>query len=182
MILKDFECNRGHVFEKSVKMEQMRARCPKCKAAADVALLPRGSRQLSNPVVFYKCADGKYSFPGQADAPPPRDSVERIECRTIQEYDRAMNRVNSESDGDARRKAERMEQANSAFREQHRSELRNKLANEKDNFARDLMRKALAEKGSDYECPRSQRLYSEAMEYYSSNREAEWRPGERGRK
>jgi hypothetical protein len=68
------------------------------------------------------------------------------------------------------------------FRAKHRDELKRRLANESDNYARDLMREALKRKDTDYEPVRHSKLFSEAMEMNASNREGEWRRGERERK
>lgn len=182
MILHDFECPRGHVFEKMIPAGTDFARCPTCKKRAAIAYLPRNRRSLSDPIVFYKCADGKYSFPGRSNAPPPKDMVERIECRTIQDYDRAMSRVNGEYESQAGRRAEGMERMHGEFRREHREALNQILGQTNDNYAKDLIREALKRKNSDYEPTRHSRLYSEAMEFDASNREGEWRRGSRDRK
>lgn len=182
MILQDFECKNGHQFEKAVRSGQETTKCEECKGRASIVFLPRHRSQLREPIVFYKTADGKFFFSGRHDAPPPHGAVEKIECRTIGEYDKAMGRVNREEGAREERKAERIEQAHSQIKEQHRSKLKTMLANENDNAARDILRHALSEDSTNYERGRSHHVINEALEYYSSNREGEYRRGERDRK
>lgn len=182
MVLKDFECPNGHAFEQAVTIDETEFDCAECGEVAERIFVPTVRRRLSSPVVWYRCADGKFSFPGDINAPPPADMVEKIECWTIQDYDRQMAKVNKHYEGIERFRSEQFDSFHSAFHEIHRSNLRTVLANCNDNAARDLIRRALAEKNTTYERPHLNRLYSEAMEFDASNRDPEHRRGERGRK
>jgi hypothetical protein len=90
MILHDFKCPNGHVFEKMVEWNVESVLCPECQwkvVFAERVFLPRPERPENanrfNPVVVFRKPNGEYRFPGRADERTPRGCV-RVELKDIQ--------------------------------------------------------------------------------------------------
>ena len=186
MPLHDFECPEGHQFEKIVKWDQMAAKCPECGKRAQQVWLARRSvhRQLSDPIVVHRLADGSYSFPGRSDVPTPK-GAERIEMRTMGEYQREFRRINQDFASKASRHDEELHRRHEAILSHARSDLRQMMAQSDDPLVKDLCRHALESYNSDRPDRSGGAIWSEAMERDASNREAWHQPGEtsiRGRK
>jgi hypothetical protein len=87
MILHDFKCTNGHVFERMANWQTEFWPCPECCSLAERVFLPRPERPENanrfNPVVVFRKPNGEYRFPGRADERTPRGCV-RVELKDIQ--------------------------------------------------------------------------------------------------
>jgi hypothetical protein len=135
-----------------------------------------GHRHLTDPVVVFKLPNGTYSFPGESSKRTPA-GAERIEMRTFADYNRTMRQVNQQHESQTRRHDERLHERHEQVLARSRVELREMVATG-DPLTRDLAQHALDTYNSDRPQSSFGSIYSEAMEFDSSNRDRD----PRGRK
>ena len=183
MPLHDFQCRKcGHQQERMARWDQRTVKCEKCDKTAERVWLSRGERRfLEQPIVLHKYADGSYGAPGRWDAKTPT-GAERIEIRSMAEYDLVMKKWNAREEQAARKRHERAEEWRAQGLQFGREAIASLMARTDDPLAKDLLRESLARdhRKEFHYTP----IMNEAMEYYSSNREEWWsgETGPRGRK
>jgi hypothetical protein len=98
MILHDFKCARGHVFERMVRWDVEAVACPTCGSRAARVFLSWRSHpenaQRFNPIVVFKNPDSTYRFPGRSNEPTP-SACQRVELRTLSQVRRFEREENS---------------------------------------------------------------------------------------
>jgi len=178
MPLHDFHCSKcDNQFESIVEWTAEEAPCPQCQAVAPLVWLNARQRHLKDPIVVFKLADGSYSFPGTSGARTPK-GAERIEMRSMADYTRQMGRINRTLQADTERREERIQANREHMVNEWRREITQLIANTSDPLAKDIGREALRTYNTARRTSHPSYVTSEAMEYYSSNREAD----RRGRK
>lgn len=178
MPMHDFECSNGHVFEKMVDWTVNQIKCEKCtKKAFRVFLSRKERRVMETPMVIFKYADGSYGPPGRSDAPTPSDA-ERIEIRSMAEYDSVMKDWNRHEKSKRQKGFEHWQEQQEKMTKMRREELSAELAKTSDPLAKDLLRAAL-ERNHEERFTYNP-IFNEAMEYNRSNREEWWSEGETG--
>lgn len=167
MVELDYECDNGHIFQQTRGRD--REKCPECGLRSPIIWIsPRSPhRQLQVPIVLWKYEDGSLGIAGGADSRTPQNA-ERIECRSIGEYRRYANVLNSQ----LRASESKREEAFIAMREQlereRRSRLTHLMGQESDPLAKDFYREAL-ERDHHRESPSFQEFFSTVMEMDRSN-------------
>lgn len=175
MPLHDFHCQPcDHQFDAMIDWRQDEAPCPKCSQPAPLVWLNARQRYLKDPIVIFKLHDGTYSFPGTSDAKTPR-GAERIEMRSFADYNRQMGRINRHLQADNERREERIQANREHMVNEWRREITQLIANTSDPLAKDIGREALRTYNTARRASMPSYVTSEAMEYYSSNRDADRR-------
>lgn len=181
----DYECRAcGKVFEEWGTSETKVQKC-ECGAKADRVWLSQGDRRmLEHPIVLHKHADGSYGVPGGSDiATPP--GAERVEIRSMAQYDRVMREWNGYERDKAIRHFDKVQEAREVVIAGGRARIAEQLARTTDPYHKDLLRAALEERPTAARELPFREFFSEAMEMNSSNRDAWWdreRASGRGRK
>ena len=170
-VMHDFECKEGHQFERMVRAGQKRARCQECGKRAEQVFLSRRTRHLTEPIVLFKNRDGSYEFPGHSGKRTPT-GADRIEIRSMADYDRVMKQVNVRHYSEKERERERLHRSHEAALAELRKDMAYRMGQESDPMAKDLMREALARFSSDRPASGFGAIWNEAMEMDGSNREA----------
>lgn len=166
----DYECKNGHRFEafngKDIE------RCPTCRCRAEIIWLAPESphRQLQDPIVMWRYADGHLGVAGGANSRTPKNA-ERVEIRTAGEYRRYTKELNQQLREKDEKKDERYYEVKEKKDRYHRSNLSHLMGQETDPYARDLYRVALErDLGGREPLPFSE-FYSIVMENDRSNYE-----------
>lgn len=184
MTLHDYQCRRcDAIFEQMVEWDQSVIGC-KCGGKADRTFLSRGDRrQLANPIVLHKYADGSYGVPGATSDRTPV-GAERIEIRSMAEYDRTLRKMNDHERSMASRKHDQVQEARESLIAEGRGKLAHRMANESNPMYKDLYRAALEREPTAHRELAYRPFMAEAMEMNASNRESYWdrETGMRGRK
>lgn len=181
MPIHDWECGKcGKVEELNERWDKERVRC-KCGGWMEQLWVSgRGGGFLKDPAVLHVYPDGTFGVPGKVDAPTPA-GAERVEIRSMAQYNRVMKRLN---DGE-RRRVERLNEKEQELREDagryNRGHLIEMLAREKDPMARDILRSAI-DRPTTWEPHRMREVFSEAFEMMASNRDGWWDGGVNYRK
>lgn len=168
MAILDYECDNGHLFQAARGRD--REKCPTCGLRSPIIWIsPRSPhRQLQTPIVLWKYADGSLGVAGGADSVTPR-TAERIEVRSLAEYRRYANVLNSQH----RSKESRREEAFLAMREAMETERRSRLSHlmgqESDPVAKDIYREALEYDKGGRRSREFQEYFSMVMEMDKSN-------------
>lgn len=170
MIRLDYECRKGHRFEKNGGKD--RARCPICRSLSEIIWLSPSSphRQFQDPIVMWKYSDGSLGVAGGTDSRTPK-GAERIEIRSLGEYRTYAKELNNQ----LRSREEKREEGYRRDREKMESEVRSNLSwmmgQESDPTARDIYRAALERvQGGSEKLPFSE-YFSMVTEMDSSNLE-----------
>jgi len=183
MPMHDFQCRAcGHQQERMVTWQTRTVKCEKCERKAERVLLSKGERRLlEQPIVLHKYPDGTYGAPGRWDAKTPA-GAERIEIRSMAEYDSVMKKWNAREEREARRRHEKQEEWRAQGLQFGRQAIMEQLARTDDPLAKDLLRQSL-ERDHRKEFHYTP-IMNEAMEYNASNRDEWWtrETGLRGRK
>lgn len=166
----DYECDNGHLFTASRGRD--REKCPQCGLRAPIIWIsPRSPhRQLKEPIVMWKYADGTLGVAGGSDSRTP-PNAERLEIRSVGEYRRLARTLNSQLRGKESQREERFMQMREAMQKQSRSNLSTLMANETDPAARDIYREALERSGKNNSKADFREFFSMAMEMDKSNYE-----------
>lgn len=170
--LHNFECRKGHQFEQYVEWDQDTTKCPQCRSVAErVWLAPRSPhRQLKDPIVFWKYADGTVGVAGGSDSRTP-SNAERVEVRTIGEYRQHVKQLNQQWREKEERRDERYFEAKEKLDRETRSRISYLMGQESDPVARDIYRVALeANTGGSMPSAFSE-IYAQIAEMDASNRE-----------
>lgn len=153
--------------------DDRRVRC-ECKGRAERVWLSRGERRmLETPIVLHRYANGQWGVPAHAGAATPADA-ERIEIRSMADYNSTMKRMNAEERSLAEAKHERLQGARERLIADGRRELAASIARETDPLARDLMREALESNPTAHQDLNFREFFCEAMERNASNRDGGW--------
>lgn len=171
MVRLDYECDNGHQFERLDRKAVEHPKCPKCGVRADILWLASESphRQLRDPIVMFRYADGKLGPAGHRDARTPQ-GAERIEIRSMGEYRSTMRELNAQSRAGEARKDERFMEHYERQESERRGRLTWLMGQESDPAARQVYREALEQRGDP---PRAdtREWFCEAMEYDRGRRD-----------
>lgn len=169
MAILEYECRKGHRFEKEGGKD--RVKCPKCRGISEILwMAPRSPhRQLVTPIVMFQYADGSLGVAGGADSKTPRDA-ERVEIRSIGEYRKYANQINSQYREIEEKRENAYLEAKESWERERRSNLAWAMGQESDPVARDLYREAL-ERKSEGGSPSFREFFSTVMEMDRSNYE-----------
>lgn len=172
MAILNYECEKGHQFEAEYTSDRIRCHRKRCKSTAEILWMAPSSphRQLQTPIVMWRYSDGSLGVAGGANSRTPKNA-ERIEIRSIGEYRRHANELNSQRRGKEQYKEERYQEVKEAMERQAHSNLNTLMANERDPYARDLYREALARSSGGYSKLPYSDFYSVVMENDRSNYE-----------
>lgn len=172
MAILNYECEKGHQFEAEHTADRIKCSRKRCKSMADILWVsPRSPHsQFQTPIVMWRYADGSLGVAGGADSKTPRNA-ERIEIRSGSEYRRYAGELNKQRRGKEQLKEERYQEVKEAMEKQAHSNLNTLMANERDPYARDLYREALARSSGGYSKLPYSDFYSVVMENDRSNYE-----------
>lgn len=130
MPLYTYSCEKHGDFEHSCRLAEWTDRrpCPKCGKEAEQILLPtERAAQNFQPVVVHVNAEGKYRFPGAADAKVPK-GYNKVELKTLRDIEQMERKVNQRLRSEADRHNQNEEIAFGQIRSKLRSELVQKMA------------------------------------------------------
>lgn len=182
MPLYDYQCRRCGNFEQMGRAEDRFVPCVTCDRRAERVWLSRGERRfLERPIVLHRHADGQWGVPGRADVPTP-PGAERVEIRSMQEYNRVMKQMNAEEGARTARHDERVHAAREHAIKLGREKLVTRLAQSDNPADRDLIRSALAHYDTAAQAGSHRPMFCEALEMDASNRDGHWERLSRERK
>jgi len=168
----DWECQKGHNFEKITPYEESITNCPECGTSSErVWISPRSPhRQLQTPIVMWKYSDGSLGVAGGADSKTPSDA-ERVEIRSIGDYRKYSKQLNNQLREKDERREQRFLEGREAIEHHTRSNLAYLMGQESDPVARDIYRAALEHNSGGSRAPSFREFFSVAMEMDRSNYE-----------
>lgn len=172
MAILNYECQKGHQFEAEYTADKIKCSHKRCKSVAEIIWVsPRSPHsQFSTPIVMWRYADGSLGIAGGADSKTPRNA-ERVEIRSGSEYRRYASELNRQRRGVEERREERYQEVLEHQQKQSHSNLNTLMANERDPYARDLYREALARSSGGHQKLPYSDFYSVVMENDRSNYE-----------
>lgn len=166
----NYICPNDHRFQKVSSKD--RVKCPMCKKMSEILWISDGSshQQLQTPIVMWRYSDGRLGVAGGADSKTPKNA-ERVEIRSIGEYRRYANQINSQLKSKEDMREERFAEGKERWEKTRRSNLAWQMGQETDPLAKDIYREALNRGSSGSAAPSFQEFYSIVMENDRSNYE-----------
>lgn len=151
MVLHDFECGAGHLFERAVETSALRSqRCPMCKKKADVVYLPKRHSRLPN-TVYYMNAKGEKLWPWTSGDLPKAYTQMGFQRQEVGTFERGRfeQQVRREMNVAAQRRRNEDQLAYEEQRDHNHAELRHESRGW-DQFHQDLASEAIRQELSGY--------------------------------
>jgi hypothetical protein len=167
-----YECPKHGTFELTLPLRKWDSTkpCPKCSQPSEQVLLPqRAYAEFRDPIVVHVSADGKYRFPGAANARVPK-GFERKELRTIREVESFERDVNKQLRGEAERHRENESRHFEEIYAQKRSELRQAMQ-QMSPLGRDFAQFAIKMNNARRRKPTDCGFHVEILHFDQGNRE-----------
>ena len=151
MIVHDWTCESGHLFERAVDVAELATqRCEVCDTPATVTFLPKRFSHAPN-TVFYKNAEGKRLYPWDSRDLPKTYTDLGYTRREVSGFERTRFERSTRQQMNAEGNREREQQAEqfAADRDARHADLRHVSSNWGD-FQREVAREAMRDENGGY--------------------------------